>query len=226
MFLPAGKDWQAPGSLRKSRAPVGGPLPFFQPAGTCFFLNLPEIAVAALSRVPAACSRFCASLALLIVFSARLTAGSRAGVAFSPGFLTAQAALTSGVSAEWELPLAAGLALRADTYALLAQPRGSNLLQNYQALFGLVYSFEPLGRVEPFAGFQPGLGISEVDTPARAGLYVYPAMSPFFGARLALNDWLDASLVLRYVFGELHYRATGAVYLSELRIAAGFSVRL
>lgn len=99
---------------------------------------------------------FC--LILPCCVTAQLLAGARAGIAFTPGFLTAQGTIAYGVAAEWELPLAQKLSLRSDAYALLSRPKDSNL-------------------------------------------------------------------ALRYVFGELHYRDTGAVYLSELRTVLGLSVR-
>lgn len=80
-------------------------------------------------------------LILALGLAAQLPAAPRAGVAFTPGYLTAQGTIGYGVAAEWELPL---------------------------------------------------------------------------GERIAL----------RYVFGELHYRDTGAVYLSELRMALGFGFSL
>jgi hypothetical protein len=158
--------------------------------------------------------------------TAQLLAGARAGIAFTPGFLTAQGTIAYGVAAEWELPLAQKLSLRSDAYALLTRPKDSNLAQNYQAFVGLVYHFDPLWMVTPFFGFQPGFGFGEVDTPARPGLRLYPAMSPVFGLRVAIGDTLECTLALRYVFGELHYRDTGAVYLSELRTVLGLSAKL
>ncbi|MFZ5628608.1 MAG: hypothetical protein ACOY5B_05730 [Spirochaetota bacterium] len=162
---------------------------------------------------------------LPLCVTAQLLAGSRAGIAFTPGFLTAQDTIAYGVAAEWELPLAQKLSLRSDAYALVARPQDSNLTQNYQAFVGLAYQFDPLWIIAPFVGFQPGFGFGEVDTPARPGLLVYPAMSPVFGLRAAIGDALECTLALRYVFGELHYRDTGAVYLSELRLAAGLAFR-
>ncbi|GAB4433717.1 MAG: hypothetical protein OHK0011_16780 [Turneriella sp.] len=163
---------------------------------------------------------------LPLLATAQLVAGSRAGIAFTPGFLTAQGTIAYGVAAEWELPLAQKVSLRSDVYTLLGRPKESSLAQNYQAFVGLAYQFDPLWIMTPFAAFQPGFGLAEADTPAHPGLLIYPALSPVFGMRLAVTDILDCTLALRYVFGELHYRDTGAVYLSELRIALGLSLNL
>jgi hypothetical protein len=46
---------------------------------------------------------FC--LILHCCVTAQLLAGARAGIAFTPGFLTAQGTIAYGVAAEWELPV-------------------------------------------------------------------------------------------------------------------------
>lgn len=164
--------------------------------------------------------------ALLSFCTALQAVQPRAGLAFSPGYLTAQGTVVYAASAEWELPLGERIALRSDAYALLARPQDSNLTQNYQGFVGLVYYFDQWLGSQPFAGFQPGFGVGKVDAPANPWFRLYPAMSPVFGLHVPLSESLQLTLALRYVFGELHYRDTGAVYLSELRAAFGFGVRL
>jgi hypothetical protein len=61
-----------------------------------------------------------------------------------------------------------------------------------------------------------------VGAPTSPGFRLYPALSPFFGLHFPLSESLRLTFALRYVFGELSYRDTGAVYLSELRMALGF----
>ncbi len=169
--------------------------------------------------------KFCC-LFLALGLAAQLPAAPRAGVAFTPGYLTAQGTIGYGVAAEWELPLGERIALRSDVYALLARPHESNLTQNYQGFVGLVYYFDQWLGSQPFAGFQPGFGLGKVDAPANPGFRLYPAMAPVFGLHVPLSGAIELTFALRYVFGELHYRDTGAVYLSELRMALGFGFRL
>ncbi len=161
---------------------------------------------------------------VLVILCRQLSAKPRLGFSYSPGYLTAQGALAHALSAQWEYPLGARVALRSDAYALLARPQESNLVQNYQGFVGLVYYFDRWLGCEPFAGFQPGFGFGKVEAPANPGFRLYPAMSPFFGLHFPLSESLQITLALRYVFGELHYRDTGAVYLSELRATFGFGV--
>ena len=165
-------------------------------------------------------------LTLLSLWPALQATQPRAGVAFSPGYLTAPGTVAYAASAEWEFSLGARIALRSDVHALLARPQDSNLTQNYQGFVGLLYYFDQWFGSQPFAGFQPGFGVGKVNTPANPGFRLYPAMSPVFGLHLPLLGTLQLTFALRYVFGELHYCDTGAVYLSELRIALGLGANL
>lgn len=145
----------------------------------------------------------------------------RAALAFAPGFLTAQSSLAYAAGAEAEWYGEGGISLRADLYALAAKSKPGALQQSYQAMLGLVYTFTRSGPVAPFAGFQPGFGFASATNGRADGLYVYPVMSPVFGLHLNLSEHWHLTAHLRYVFGELHYADTGAVYLSELRAGLG-----
>ncbi len=141
---------------------------------------------------------------------------------FSAGYLTAQNALAYAVGAEAEWFQQPNISLRADLYALAAKSKPGVLQQSYQAMIGLVYTFARSGPLRSFAGFQPGLGFASVANGAANGIFIYPIMSPVLGLHLQTGERWHLTGHLRYVFGELHYVETGAVYLSELRVGVGF----
>lgn len=161
-------------------------------------------------------------LILLLAAPALMASERRVAAAFAPGFLTAQGAVAYGVGAEAEWYGLAGVSVRGDFYALVAASKSLALQQSYQAMLGIVYNFERSGPLAPFVGFQPGFGFASVRNGIADGLYIYPVMSPLFGAHLFVSESWQVSGHVRYVFGEMNYAETGAVYLSEFR--AGLSL--
>lgn len=162
---------------------------------------------------------------LIVAFtftSGTFAAERRAAVSFAPGFLTAQGAVAYGVGAEAEWYGRAGVSVRGDLYALLGASKSLALQQSYQAMLGIAYNFERSGPLAPFVGFQPGFGFASVRNGVADGLYLYPVMSPLLGAHLFVSESWQVSGHVRYVFGEMNYAETGAVYLSEFR--AGVSL--
>lgn len=161
-------------------------------------------------------------LMFLLLNAAGVNASERrVAVAFAPGYLTAQGTVAYAVSAEAEYNLQGRISLRGDLYALAAKSKPGVLQQSYQAMLGIVYNFERSGALVPFAGFQPGMGFATVSNGVAHGFYIYPTMSPVAGAHLYLGESWHLTSELRYVFGELHYADTGAVYLSEFRATLG-----
>ena len=142
----------------------------------------------------------------------------------TPGFLTAQRTTTYGLGGELELYTQGKISLRGDAYALLGKSTQGGLRQNYQGFLGIVYNFDRIGGLAPFAGFQPGFGFGQVDTPATDVLRLYPALSPVFGAHYFADTFFHFTIHVRYVFGEMYYQQTGAVYLSELRAGFGLGI--
>jgi hypothetical protein len=140
---------------------------------------------------------------------------------FAPGLLTAQAAVAYAVGAEFEWYDSSRLSMRADVYALTGKSKPGVLQQNYQMMLGVVHSFNSAGPLVPYLGFQPGFGFSSVDNGTASGLYIYPILSPVLGLHVYAGENWHMTANLRYVFGELHYGETGAVYLSELRLGLG-----
>jgi hypothetical protein len=162
-------------------------------------------------------------LLILLVATAALTASEhRIAASAAPGFLTAQGAIAYGVGAEAEWFSPGRVSVRSDLYALVATSKTLALQQSYQAMLGIVYNFERSGVLAPFVGFQPGFGFASVRNGVADGLYIYPVMSPLAGVHLFINDRWHVSGHVRYVFGEMNYAVTGAVYLSEFR--AGLSL--
>lgn len=145
----------------------------------------------------------------------------RGAVHFAPGLLTAQATIAYAVGAALERYDASRLSMRADVYALTGKSKLGVLQQNYQMMLGIIYSFDSAGSLRPYLGFQPGLGFASVDNGTANGLYIYPVLSPVLGLHVYAGENWHMTANLRYVFGELHYGDTGAVYLSELRLALG-----
>ncbi len=176
----------------------------------------------------AAPQRFvCSTLKILLlisfgVWSGLMAAERRVAASFAPGFLTAQGAVAYGVGAEAEWYGAGGVSFRADIYALAATSKSLPLQQSYQGMFGMVYSFGDGTAATPFVGFQPGFGFAAVRNGVADGYYIYPVMSPVFGVHLPISERWQVTGQVRYVFGEMNYAETGAVYLSEFR--AGLSL--
>jgi len=167
------------------------------------------------------CRKFEILIFLLLTTTGANAAERRVAVAFAPGYLTAQGTLAYAISTQAEHNLQGRISLRGDLYALAAKSKPGVLQQSYQAMLGIVHNFERSGPLAPFAGFQPGMGFATVTNGVAHGLFVYPTMSPLVGLHLYLGQSWHLTSELRYVFGELHYADTGAVYLSEFRAALG-----
>lgn len=151
---------------------------------------------------------------------------ARALLTFTPGFLTAQKIATYGLGGELELYTKGKLSLRGDGYALVGKSERAGLKQSYQGLLGIVYNFGSLTGLIPFVGFQPGFGLSQMESPTYAALRVVPVFSPFVGVHYFAETLFHFTLCVRYVYGELHYPTVGAVPLSELRLAFGLGIYL
>ncbi len=166
------------------------------------------------------CSTLKILLMLVAFTSGSMAAEQRIAASFAPGFLTAQGAVAYGAGAEAEWYREGGVSFRADLYALAATSKSLPLQQSYQGLFGIVYNFGDRTAATPFVGFQPGFGFASVRNGIADGYYIYPVMSPVFGVHLPIGErWLLTGQ-FRYVFGEMNYAETGAVYLSEFRAGA------
>lgn len=148
----------------------------------------------------------------------------RALLTLTPGLLTAQKVSTYGIGGELEIYTGGKISLRGDAYALAGKSESGGLKQNYQGFFGLVYNFDKVLSLSPFAGFQPGFGLGQVESMATDALSLYPALSPVTGFHYFAETLFHFTVNIRYVFGEMHYRDTGAVYLSELRAAFGLGI--
>lgn len=168
-------------------------------------------------------------LLLLLLASGALVAEGkkpavRALLTLTPGFFTAQKISTYGLGGELEIYTGGKISLRGDAYALAGKSVSGGLKQNYQGFLGIVYNFEKVMGLSPFAGFQPGFGLGQIETPGTNVLRLYPALSPVLGFHYFAETFFHFTFNIRYVFGEMHYRETGAVYLSELRAAFGLGI--
>jgi len=179
------------------------------------------------------------SLLLLLVLATALSAAEkqpfvRALLTFTPGYLTAAKQTTYGLGGELELypdgstPLSAGgrISIRGDGYALLGRSGGGGTGQNYQGFLGIVYNFDKVFGLSPFAGFQPGFGLARADSPTYSDFRIMPVLSPLAGFHY-FSEWLfHFTFNIRYVFGELHYPSVGPVGMSEIRISFGLGFHL
>lgn len=144
----------------------------------------------------------------------------------TPGYLTAQKTTTYGVGGELEFYPKGSISLRTDGYALVGKSADGGLKQNYQGFLGIAYNFEKWGPLTPFAGFQPGFGLSQIETPGYDNFRLMPVFSPFAGVHYFSEAIFHFTLNVRYVYGELLYPNVGAVSMSEIRISFGLGAYL
>ena len=83
-----------------------------------------------------------------------------------------------------------------------------------------------MGGLSPFAGFQPGFGLAQLEAQNYSNVRLMPVFSPFAGIHLFAQSLFHFSFSLRYVYGVLFYPQSGSASLSELRLAFGLGMQL